>query len=105
MIPYRGLVGLVVAATLMIGSASAALAQATQNPSTGQPSQSCQAQPSSPGNASSAPGSAFNEPTSTSPGGTAGQVYAGNGPHSTANSNSTATVSQYDVACFQVSSH
>ncbi len=44
-----------------------------------------------PGNASSSPGSPFNEPTSTSPGGTGGQNY-----------NET---SQYDVACYQVSQH
>ncbi len=62
----------------------------------GQPNQSCQAQPSSPGNASSALGSAFN----TS--GTAGTVYAGQQPQ---NSNNPKSVSQYDVACFQVSTH
>ena len=44
-----------------------------------------------PGNAANAPGSAFN------PGGTAGQNYAGNGPHTLGNPN----VSQYDVAGFQ----
>jgi len=64
--------------------------------STGQPNQSCQAQPSTPGNAASAPGSAFN----TS--GVAGTVYAGTQPQNSTNPHS---VSQYDVACFQVSSH
>ena len=68
------------------------------NPSTGQPGQSCQAEPSSPGNAASAPGSAFNE----DPGGVAGAVYAGNGAPSL-NANSGNAVSQYDVACAQVS--
>jgi hypothetical protein len=67
---------------------------------TGQPNQSCQAEPSSPGNAASAPGSAFNE----DPGGVAGAVYAGNGAPSL-NANSGNAVSQYDVACFQVSQH
>ena len=62
----------------------------------GQPNQSCQAQPSSPGSASSAPGSAFN------PNGTAGTVYAGEQPQNSVN---PMAVSQYDVACFQVSSH
>ena len=75
------------------------------NPTTGQPGQSCQAEPSSPGHAASAPGSAFNEPSPTFPnGGVAGQVYAGNGV-SAGTANSTAAVSQYDVACFQVSQH
>ncbi len=59
-----------------------------------QPNQSCQAQPSTPGGAASAPGSAFN----TS--GKAGTVYAGTQPQNSKNPNS---VSQYDVACAQVS--
>ena len=62
----------------------------------GQPNQSCQAQTSSPGSASSAPGSAFNS------NGTAGTVYAGQQPQNSQNPNS---VSQYDVACFQVSNN
>ncbi len=62
----------------------------------GQPNQSCQAEPMTPGNAASAPGSAFN----TS--GKAGMVYAGQQPQ---NSNNPNAVSQYDVACFQVSQH
>jgi hypothetical protein len=61
---------------------------------TGQPNQSCQAQPLTPGSSGSAPGSAFN----TS--GVAGTVYAGTQPQ---NSNNPNSVSQYDVACFQVS--
>ncbi len=61
---------------------------------TGQPSQSCQAQPQTPGGSATAPGSAFN----TS--GTAQTVYAGTQPQ---NSNNTHSVAQYDVACFQVS--
>ena len=66
----------------------------------GQPSQTCLSStaPQEPGNASSAPGSAFNE---TGPG-TAGTVYAGNGVSATT-ANSANAVSQYDVACFQVS--
>ena len=47
-----------------------------------------------PGNAATATGSAFN------PDGTAGTHYAGEQPQ---NSNNPASVSQYDVACFQVS--
>lgn len=60
----------------------------------GQPNQSCQAQPMTPGNATNAPGSAFN------PNGVAGTMYAGTQPQ---NSNNPNSVSQYDVACFQVS--
>lgn len=58
----------------------------------GQPNQSCQVTTTTPGNAASAPGSAFN------PGGVAGGVYAGTQPQNTINSH---TVAQYDVACFQ----
>ncbi len=60
----------------------------------GQPNQSCQAQPMTPGNSASAPGSAFNTD------GKAGTVYAGTQPQ---NSGNPRAVSQYDVACFQVS--
>lgn len=60
----------------------------------GQPNQSCQEQPRTPGMSASAPGSAFN------PDGKAGTVYAGTQPQ---NSNNPMSVSQYDVACFQVS--
>lgn len=67
----------------------------------GQPSQTCltSTAPAEPGNASSAPGSAFNEN-----GGIAGSVYAGNGAPSL-NGNTAKAISQYDVACFQVSQH
>jgi hypothetical protein len=95
--------------------APSALAGAAGNPSptgTGQPSQSCQgvegtggttpgsAAPN--GGAAFSPGSVFNEPQIDSTnGGTGGINYnLGN-----ANSpNTTNAVSQYDVACFQVSS-
>jgi hypothetical protein len=78
----------------------AAPALGAGNPSgTGQPSQTCLSStaPSEPGNAASAPGSAFDED-----GGIAGSVYAGSEPQ---NSNNPKSVSQYDVACFQVSQH
>ena len=80
------------------GTLAGGLALAVSAPAaaTGQPNQSCQAQPSTPGNAANAPGSAFN----TS--GQAGSVYAGTQPQNSKNPNS---VSQYDVACAQVSSH
>jgi hypothetical protein len=62
----------------------------------GQPNASCQAESSTPGQSASAPGSAFNT------GGVAGTVYAGQQPQ---NSNNPNAVSQYDVACLQVSTH
>jgi hypothetical protein len=71
----------------------------------GQPSQSCLSSTAllEPGNAASAPGSAFNEPSTANPlGGVAGQMYAGNG-HNTLTPANGAAVSQYDVACFEVS--
>jgi opacity protein-like surface antigen len=76
--------------------AAAAPAVAAGNPSgTGLPSQSCQdimaAGGTTPGHASTSPGSPFNEPGTNNPGGTGGQHY-----------NET---SQYDVACYQVSQH
>ncbi len=59
---------------------------------TGQPNQTCGSPGAleTPGNAASAPGSAFN------PDGKAGAVYAGQQPQNSVNPNS---VSQYDVAC------
>ncbi len=83
---------LMVAVILVLTIALAGTALA-DNPGTGgQPNQSCQVTTTTPGQAVSAPGSAFN------PGGTAGGVYAGQQPQ---NSNNPASVSQYDVACFQ----
>jgi hypothetical protein len=62
---------------------------------TGQPNQSCGSDtaPNTPGNAATAPGSAFN------PNGKAGMVYAG---QQTQNSKNPVSVSQYDVACSHV---
>lgn len=77
-------------------------ALAAGNPSgMGQPSQTCLTAGAAmePGNAASACGSAFNEN-----GGIAGSVYAGNGISAT-KANSSHAVSQYDVACFQVTSN
>ena len=89
---------MVLAATVF--ALAAAPAFGARNPSTtGQPSQTCLSStaPSEPGNAASAPGSVFNEN-----GGIAGSMYAGSQPQ---NSNNPKSVSQYDVACFQVSQH
>lgn len=62
----------------------------------GQPNQSCEDAGVRPGNAMTAPGSAFN------PDGIAGTMYAG---EQSQNSNNLHSVSQYDVACFQLSIH
>ena len=63
----------------------------------GQPGKSCE-DPGmiTPGHSAANSGSAF------SPTGMAGTVYAGEQPQ---NSNNSHSVSQYDVACFQVSTH
>jgi len=90
---------LVAAGTAFAGSQPS---KPTQTPTTGQkgaPANTCGSPggTATPGNAASAQGSPFN------PSGTAGTVYAGNpSTASLANSNSSAAVSQYDVACFQV---
>ena len=77
-------------------------ALALQNPTTGHngaPTNTCGSAPNTmitPGNAANANGSPFN------PNGTSGMHYAGNpGTSSVAHSNSTAAVSQYDVACLR----
>ena len=71
---------------------SGGLASAANPGSAGQPNQSCQVTTVTPGNATSATGSAFN------PDGNAGTHYAGQQPQNSKNPNS---VAQYDVACFQ----
>ena len=94
---------LVIIAGLALTAALSGAGLAASNPNTtGQPSQTCGSETAlmEPGHAASAPGSAFNE---TRPG-TAGTVYAGNGVSATTPANGAA-VSQYDVACFQVSQH
>lgn len=91
-------VGALVAA--VFGSTGGTALAASNPNGTGQPSQTClsSAAPTEPGNAAAAPGSAFNE---TGPG-KAGTVYAGNGVSATTARSGNA-VSQYDVACYQVS--
>jgi hypothetical protein len=93
-----------IAASIVALAVLAAPGIAASPGTTGQPSQECLSAtaPLEPGRAASAPGSAFNEPTDTSPGGVAGKVYAGSG-RSTQTPANAAAVSQYDVACFQVS--
>jgi hypothetical protein len=71
------------------------LIYAVPNPSgTGQPNASCEESPFHPGRSAVAPGSAFN------PDGISGTKYAGEQPQ---NSNNPKSVSQYDVACYQMS--
>jgi hypothetical protein len=93
---------LVAACSIGLALATPAAAWATQNPTTGHkgaPTNTCGSPgTSTPGNSANAGGSPFN------PNGQAGAVYAGNpNTASLANSNSTAAVSQYDVACFRPS--
>jgi hypothetical protein len=94
------LLALACSVTLMIGAPVAALAA---TPTTGQPGanhnppNTCAPDGSmAPGASATAPGSAFN------PSGQAGNVYAGNpGTASSSHSNSSASVSEYDIACFR----
>jgi hypothetical protein len=91
----RVLITATMVAVLLFTFTVAAYGGSTGTP--GQPGQTCGPSPNSPatpGQAVSAPGSAFN------PGGVAGGVYAGIQPQ---NSRNPQSVSQYDVACFQVS--
>jgi hypothetical protein len=89
------LMTLVVLGVVALSIANIALAvdpHSAANP-TGQPSQSCQAEPNAPGggNSSNSSGSPF-------AGGSSTTNYAGSQPQNSKNPNS---VSQYDVACFQ----
>ena len=86
--------GEVFAASRAMGTGAAQPTTVGPSHVTGQPNQSCGSAtaPNTPGNAVSAQGSAFN------PSGQAGSVYAGQQPQ---NSRNTASVSQYDVACFR----
>jgi hypothetical protein len=93
-----GAAALVVAPS--IASAQTAQPTTQSGQALGQPNQSCQdvnggnTGPYYPGNTETAPGSAFNETN-----GIAGGMYAGSQPQ---NSKNTASVSQYDVACFNM---
>ena len=83
----------------------AGVAGAIVTPTTGQPGANggftCDPSGSqAPGNSVNAPGSVFN------PAGQAGTVYAGNpDTASLAHANSTAAVSEYDIACLRTSGH
>jgi hypothetical protein len=103
MIPRSLAIGAVTAIASLV---PVSVAGALQTPTTGQPGTTAgfncgtSTAPNEPGQAASAPGSAFNETTP----GHAGTVYAGNGPGSLQHAGSTAAVSQYDAACRQLSS-
>ena len=94
---------LAVGAVSLFGTAVAAADPSPNGPGQpGAPGTTCGSPnaTATPGNAANANGSPFN------PNGQAGTVYAGNpGTASAANANSSHAVSQYDIACFQVSSH
>jgi hypothetical protein len=90
----RLLIALIAGAVALGAVAPAALAGQGNPGGTGPPSQSCQSIEAeggtTPGHASSSPGSPFNEPEINSEnGGTGGQHYS--------------EKSQYDVACYHVS--
>ena len=80
-------------AAVAFSCALAGTVLAANPPGTGQPGVECE--DVRPGNAVSAPGSAFN------PDGTAGGVYANPDSKGGLASGNTHVVSQYDVACFQ----
>jgi hypothetical protein len=95
---HRYLLAAAVGALFAVAPATAWAA----TPTTGQPGAPTNVcgpdNPVTPGGSAVAPGSPFNAA------GQAGVVYAGNpGTASLAHSNSSATVSQYDVACVQLS--
>ena len=96
----KGITAALLAAALAFPLASPAFADQSPNGpgQPGAPGTTCGSSDATmtPGDAVAAMGSVFN------PNGTAGTVYAGNpGTASAANANSTAAVSQYDIACFQ----
>ena len=88
----QGIVGVALGLSLTVGVGGAVMAAGNPN-GQGQPSVECG--DVRPGHADSASGSAFNED------GNAGTHYAGEQDQNDSNPHS---VSQYDVACFQVDS-
>jgi len=97
----KGITITVMVAALVFPPATSAFADTSPNGpgQPGAPNTTCQQFTTTPGNAVNA-NSPFN------PNGQAGNVYAGNpGTASLAHSNSAAAVSQYDIACFQQTSH
>jgi hypothetical protein len=98
----RKIVGIAIALVLAgVGGVTAAADTSPNGPGQpGAPLNTCgsDGNTATPGGSATASGSVFNS------NGTAGTVYAGNpGTASLANANSATAVSQYDIACFQVS--
>ncbi len=96
--------GLAILLTLgLVGTAFAGNPSPTGTGQPGAPNNTCFTSTNtamSPGSSATASGSPFNA------NGTAGQNYAGNpDTASLAHANSPTAVSQYDVACFQVTTH
>lgn len=105
--PNRVILSFIAGVALTLGAAAPAFATPSPNGpgQPGAPGTTCgnivTTQPQqTPGNSASANGSPFN------PNGNAGLNYAGNpGTASLAHANSAHAVSQYDIACFQVTTH
>ncbi len=98
---HTSLIGAAISVGLMLGVATTAAATPSPNGlgQPGAPGTTCGMADASasPGRAANAPGSPFNES------GIAGAHYAGNpGTASAAHAGSVHAVSQYDIACFQV---
>ncbi len=98
----RWIIAAVAAGAILAGSVTGALANTSPNGpgQPGAPNTTCSTFTVTPGGSANSNGSPFN------PNGQAGLVYAGNpDTASLAHANSTTAVSQYDVACFQQTSH
>jgi hypothetical protein len=87
---------LVLCSTALVAAIPLSISLAGQPSGAGQPNRSCEDAGVTPGQSAAAPGSAFN------PDGKAGTVYAGEQPQNSVNPHS---VSQYDVACYELSQH
>ena len=95
------LIGAIAALTLSTAGMVTALADTSPNGpgQPGAPNTTCQQFTQTPGNS-------VNGQSPFNPNGQSGLVYAGNpGTASLANANSVHAVSQYDIACFQQTSH
>lgn len=95
------LIGMITALALSAAGVASALADTSPNGpgQPGAPNTTCQ-------QFTQTPGGSANGQSPFNPNGQAGVVYAGNpGTASAAHSNSTHSVSQYDIACFQQTSH
>lgn len=98
--------------SLVSAASVVVLAASVASPALATPSPNGPGQPGAPGttcgspNATATPGNAANGQSPFNPNGQSGTVYAGNpGTASLAHANSTHAVSQYDIACFQATSH